>query len=257
MRVYIYILGATLLCELAKHTPELAQLIVNSGGISGIVHYITEAEGVNKLPGIMNLGYIAAFGETLAAAVVLAKGVTPLAQALNDKQEHVKAAAAWALGQIGRHSPEHAKMVAEQGVLLRLLQVLTQASDDEIGQDLKMKVKVIGSVLRHACSFDIFSLWALRYSLRLDKAGSEEHTGKNAGFGYAGSTVTTDHSCVYLQVRDCTIRQSAPSRCCCTPGVRDIRRLAAGAGVFIRTEASFKLPQSFAMTHMSQLRGRG
>jgi len=132
--------GATLLCELAKHTPELAQLIVNSGGISAIVHYVTLAEGANKLPGIMNLGYIAAFGETLAAAVVLGKGVGPLAAALDNDQEHVKAAAAWALGQIGRHSPEHAKMVAEQGVLLKLLNVLVKASEDEVGQDLKMKV---------------------------------------------------------------------------------------------------------------------
>jgi len=147
--------GATLLCELAKHTPELAQLIVNSGGIAAIVHYITEAEGSNKLPGIMNLGYIAAFGETLAAAVVLGKGVSPLAVALNDKMEHVKAAAAWALGQIGRHSPEHAKMVAEQGVLLKLLQVLVQASEDEVGQDLKMKTKrALKSILEKTLALD-------------------------------------------------------------------------------------------------------
>ena len=36
--------------------------------------YITEARGNNRLPGIMTLGYIAAFSETLALAVVVSKG---------------------------------------------------------------------------------------------------------------------------------------------------------------------------------------
>ena len=35
-----------------------------------MVDYITEARGNNRLPGIMTLGYIAAFSETLALAVV-------------------------------------------------------------------------------------------------------------------------------------------------------------------------------------------
>ena len=39
----------------------------------------------------MTLGYIAAFSETLALAVIVAKGVPPLAQALStESEEHIQ-----------------------------------------------------------------------------------------------------------------------------------------------------------------------
>ena len=50
----------------------------------------------------MTLGYVSAFSETLALAVVVSKGIPPLKEALiNEPEDHVKAAAAWSLGQIG------------------------------------------------------------------------------------------------------------------------------------------------------------
>ncbi|KAJ3231976.1 Sperm-associated antigen 6 [Chytriomyces hyalinus] len=147
--------SATLICEIAKHTPELAQLVVNSGGLAAMVDYTSDARGNARLPGIMTLGYIAAFSETLACAVLLAKAVAPLSHALvHEPEEHVKAASAWSLGQIGRHGPDHAKALAEMGVLAKLLKVLTGGSsggpsgpnavaggDEEGGSDLKMKAK--------------------------------------------------------------------------------------------------------------------
>ncbi|KAJ3017599.1 UNVERIFIED_CONTAM: Sperm-associated antigen 6 [Siphonaria sp. JEL0065] len=147
--------SATLICEIAKHTPELAQLIVNSGGIAAVVDYVSDARGNARLPGIMTLGYIAAFSETLALAVILAKGVPPLAQALvTENEEHIKAACAWSLGQIGRHSPDHAKTLADNAVLPKLLKVLasapnanptalpgTEEDGKDVGSDLKTKTK--------------------------------------------------------------------------------------------------------------------
>ncbi|RKO86618.1 armadillo-type protein, partial [Blyttiomyces helicus] len=140
--------AATLICEIAKHTPELAQLIVNSGGIAAVVDYVNDSRGNARLPGIMTLGYIAAFSETLALAVIVAKGVPPLAHALvTETEEHIKAACAWSLGQIGRHSPDHAKTLADHAVLPKLLKVLTSApsgaspAGEEPGADLKTKTK--------------------------------------------------------------------------------------------------------------------
>ena len=49
----------------------------------------------------------------------------------------VQAAAAWALGQIGRHTPEHAKAVAQANVLPRLLQLYL---NPESSEDLQAKV---------------------------------------------------------------------------------------------------------------------
>jgi 3-methyladenine DNA glycosylase AlkD len=100
--------------EVSKHTPELAKLIVNSGGAAALVDYISESQGNNKLPGIMAIGYIAAFSETLALAAIVSKAVLPLKEALvQEPEDHIKAACAWTLGQIGRHTPDHARALAE------------------------------------------------------------------------------------------------------------------------------------------------
>jgi hypothetical protein len=134
-----------------------------------VVDYVNDARGNARLPGIMTLGYVAAFSETLALAVIVAKGVPPLAQALvTETEEHIKvcietcagtseakfqigitlfvstkAATAWSLGQIGRHSPDHAKTLADNAVLPKLLKVLTTngSQGEDVGSDLKTKSK--------------------------------------------------------------------------------------------------------------------
>jgi 3-methyladenine DNA glycosylase AlkD len=131
--------AATCIREIARHTPDLAKLIVNAGGVAAMVDYITEARGNSRLPGIMTLGYIAAFSETLALAVVVSKGIPPLKDALiNEPEDHLQAAAAWSLGQIGRHTPDHAKALAEADVLRRLLAVYLHRDSSE---DLQTKAK--------------------------------------------------------------------------------------------------------------------
>lgn len=69
----------------------------------------------------MALGFIAAFSETLALAVIAEQGLGPLVAALaGETEDHLRAAAAWSLGQVGRHTPDHARAVADTGVLLSL-----------------------------------------------------------------------------------------------------------------------------------------
>jgi 3-methyladenine DNA glycosylase AlkD len=105
---------ATLLREVAKHSVGLAQLVVNTGGTAALVDYVQAAHGANKIPGIMALGFIAAASERLAKAVLVSHAVAPVAAALaGEPAEGVRAAAAWTLGQLGRHSPDHARAVAD------------------------------------------------------------------------------------------------------------------------------------------------
>ena len=52
---------------------------------------MNEARGNGRLPGIMTLGYISAFSETLALAVIVAKGVPPLVDALVRCQHYLRA----------------------------------------------------------------------------------------------------------------------------------------------------------------------
>jgi len=69
------------------------------------------------------------------------QGVVQLAIVLSEEREdHIKAAAAWALGQIGRHTPEHAKAVAVANVLPKLLQCFLSTESSE---DLSSKVCLI------------------------------------------------------------------------------------------------------------------
>lgn len=52
---------------------QLAQLIVNAGGVAAVVDYIGDCRGNVRLPGIMMLGYVAAHSENLAMAVIVSK----------------------------------------------------------------------------------------------------------------------------------------------------------------------------------------
>lgn len=131
--------ACTAIREVVKHTPELAQLIVSNGGAGALVDYTSEASGNNVLPGVMALGYIAAFSETLALAVIMSNGVRPLLDSLVTEQEdHIKSASAWSLGQIGRHSPDHSKAVSDVGALPQLVAAF---KSPDASDDLKTKCK--------------------------------------------------------------------------------------------------------------------
>lgn len=131
--------AATCIREISKQNPGLAKLIVNAGGAAAIVDYISEAKGNARLPGIMTLGYIGAFDESLAMGIIVSKGILPLKDALrNEPEDHIRAAAAWSLGQIGRHSADHARALAEVDVPHCLLAAFI---DEKSSEDLKTKAK--------------------------------------------------------------------------------------------------------------------
>ena len=70
--------AATLVREVVKHTAELAQMVVSQGGVGAHVEFIVDAEYVDSLSGVMALGYLAAYSETLALAVIKSEAVSPL-----------------------------------------------------------------------------------------------------------------------------------------------------------------------------------
>lgn len=137
--IYVRKNAATCIREVVKHTPELAKLVVNAGGGAALVDYVRESAGNVRLPGIMALGYISAFSETLALAVIVAKGVEVLKEALlKEPEDHLKAATVWTLGQVGRHTPDHAKALAEAGIMQPMV-VLHVRPDSS--PDLQLKAK--------------------------------------------------------------------------------------------------------------------
>lgn len=91
--------AATCIREIAKHSSELSNTICNAGGSAALVEYISDSTGSSRLPGIMTLGYIAAFDEHNAMAIINSKGINPLKDALiNESEDYIKAAATWTLG---------------------------------------------------------------------------------------------------------------------------------------------------------------
>merc|ERR1719331_2724669 len=84
-------------------------------------------------------------------AVIVSRAVNQLAIALaEEKQDHVRAAAAWALGQVGRHSPEHSKAVAVALVLPKLLHAYL---DENNSDDLKLKSKKALQNILQKCTY--------------------------------------------------------------------------------------------------------
>ncbi len=97
-------------------------------------------------------------------SVVVSHGVPALAKSLKDADQHVQEASAWALGQIGRHSPEHAKFVAEANVfptLLRLSMDLTASED----RRAKVSVFVCLCVLCVLCVCREEETWAIAFDI--------------------------------------------------------------------------------------------
>jgi len=49
---------------------QLAQLVVNSGGIAALIELISISKSATRLPAIMALGYIAGHSDELAVAII-------------------------------------------------------------------------------------------------------------------------------------------------------------------------------------------
>lgn len=138
--------AATTIREVCKHTPELAQLVVSHGGAGALSGFTNRAEGNARLPGVMAIGFISAFGEALAQACLSEGAAEPCYNCLaSEREDHLKAAAAWALGQLGRHTPHHAKAVADTGALESLVSVHASESASD---DLQRKCE---KAISHVC----------------------------------------------------------------------------------------------------------
>ena len=77
-----------------------------------------------------------------------------------EREDHLRAAASWALGQIGRHTPEHAKAVALANVLPKLLEWYLKAESSE---DLQQKVcKLFVFFFNIEMSYRIYNYYLFR-----------------------------------------------------------------------------------------------
>ena len=134
-----------LVCEIVNKSPENAKIISNSGGISIIVDYINNIKGDPRLYGILSLGFISAYNSELAMLVIKSKGINQLRDCLqNEPHQHIKAASAYALGHIGRHSSSHSNEVCNCNILpLLLYYYVDPNSNDDLKDKCKKSLKKI------------------------------------------------------------------------------------------------------------------
>lgn len=142
--------AAFCICEIVNKSPENAQAICSAGGPGILVDFITNIKGDPRLYGILSLGFIAAFKDDLAMNVIQAKAISQLRDALqNEPHQHIKAAACYALGHIGRHSAKHAKEVSDANVLSLMLYYFMDPNSTD---DLKLKAKNALKKIIDSCS---------------------------------------------------------------------------------------------------------
>ena len=148
--------AAFCICEIVNKSQTHATTIVNAGGAAILVEFITNIKGDPRLYGILTLGFIAAFKEELASNVIRAKAINQLRDALqNETHQHIKAAACYALGHIGRHSPQHAKEVADANVLsLMLYYYMAPDSTDDLKDKAKKALKKVIDMCSHLTALE-------------------------------------------------------------------------------------------------------
>ena len=116
--------------EIAGQSAELAKMVGDPKYIDPIINYLSKAKGAGKLPAIMTLGFVAGFDKEMAKTVVQLKGHIALMDSLeHDKETHIKAAAAWSLGQIVKHSAELGSGLNDQKVMNALLKAYLYAEE--------------------------------------------------------------------------------------------------------------------------------
>jgi hypothetical protein len=119
--------------DVVKHSEELARLAADAGAAASLVEYVaSRATGPDRLPGTIALGFLSAYSESMAQEAVDTGAVAALKEAmLQDAEPHLKAACVWSLGQIGKHTPSHARALALSDVFRHVLALLLEDAGSE------------------------------------------------------------------------------------------------------------------------------
>jgi HEAT repeat protein len=132
--------AAFAILELVNKSPENSKSFIDVGGVSAIVDYIMNGEGDSKLYGILSLGFLASHQEQFAKSMFDFQKTLPLLRdiLLNDPNQQVKAAVCYTFGNLGKHSTQHANIVASHNVLPIML---LNYQINESSANLKTKAK--------------------------------------------------------------------------------------------------------------------
>lgn len=130
---------ANCLKEMSKHNEDICKIITRAGTIPFLCDFIDISKDHMKLPAILCIGFISSFSETLSLNIIFANTIGVLKKCLlQESQDYIKSATVWTLGNIGKHSTEHAKKIADENLLIILVNLY---NSNDSSDDLKKKIK--------------------------------------------------------------------------------------------------------------------
>jgi hypothetical protein len=142
--------AATLIREISKHTQELAQRIITEGGAIALVQYLKPDQGNDPIYGVMAIGYIASFSQSLATVLLQCGAADVVLNVfIQAKSDQTKAAAAWTLGHLGKHTSDTAAALAKLNVLTLLLE---QNLRHDCSKDAKIKTERAMELITQKCT---------------------------------------------------------------------------------------------------------
>jgi hypothetical protein len=131
--------AAGLVREISKHTQELSQMVVDHGGAETLVRYLSSDPNNQPLNVFMASGFIASFSQSLPTGLIKEGGCSVVIKGFTDREKgYVNAVSAWTIGQIGKHSSEHALHLIYQNGLTQLHEAHL---DRHASHDLQIKTK--------------------------------------------------------------------------------------------------------------------
>ncbi|KAG5305849.1 SPAG6 protein, partial [Pseudoatta argentina] len=136
-----------ILRAIAKHSPELALIVIHSDGLQTIVKCLEDFDPGIKEAAAWALGYIARHNKNLAQAAVDANAIPLLVLCLQEPELYIKQIGASAISDISKHSIELAQTVVDAGAIFFLAKTL------QANLDAKAKRQVLlalSSIAKHS-----------------------------------------------------------------------------------------------------------
>jgi len=115
------------LSEICKHSPELAQSVVDHGAPPFLSALISHGDAQLKRQVCNCLAQIAKHHAELAGVVVMAEIFPKILNCLKDQDVMVRKNAATCIREIAKHSPELAKLICNAGGAAALVDYITES----------------------------------------------------------------------------------------------------------------------------------
>ncbi|KYN11587.1 Sperm-associated antigen 6 [Trachymyrmex cornetzi] len=132
-----------ILRAIAKHSPELALIVVQNDGLQTIVKCLEDFDPGIKEAAAWALGYIARHNKNLAQAAVDANAIPLLVLCLQEPELYIKQISASAISDISKHSIELARTVVDAGAIFFLAKTLQANLDAKAKLYIKHLIEIL------------------------------------------------------------------------------------------------------------------